>query len=99
MPNYTKTCSFLHAHCTETLKSSYESCETLIDGEKHSFIEWTYVVSTLIEAIPMLQTTYVTEIKETYFEYTVNVLKLRTLKNNYFFPLFVILEITFQKKC
>ena len=30
---------------------------------------------------------------------TVNVLKLRTLKNNYFFPLFVILEITFMKKC
>ena len=30
---------------------------------------------------------------------TVNVLKVRTLKNNYFFPLFVILEITFQKKC
>ena len=28
----------------------------------------------------------------------VNVLKLRTLKNNYFFPLFVILEITFVKK-
>ena len=31
-------------------------------------------------------------------EHTVNVLKLRTLKNNYFFPLFVILEITFMKK-
>ena len=30
---------------------------------------------------------------------TVNVLKVRTLKINYFFPLFVILEITFQKKC
>ena len=30
--------------------------------------------------------------------YTVNVLKLRTLKNNYFFPLFVILEITFMEK-
>ena len=29
---------------------------------------------------------------------TVNVLKLRTLKNNYFFPLFVILEITFLEK-
>ena len=31
--------------------------------------------------------------------YMVNVLKFRTLKNNYFFPLFVILEIMFQKKC
>ena len=72
MPNYTKTCSFLHAHYTETLKTSYESCATLIGGEKHSFIEWTYVVSTLIETIPMLPTTYVTEIKETYVEYTLN---------------------------
>ena len=27
--------------------------------------------------------------------HTVNVLKLRTLKNNYFLPLFIILEITF----
>ena len=41
-------------------------------GETHSFIEWTYVVGAhwnrLYEAIPMWPTTYVTEIKETYFE-------------------------------
>ena len=30
---------------------------------------------------------------------TVNILKFRTLKNNNYFLLFVILEITFQKKC
>ena len=31
--------------------------------------------------------------------FKVNVLKLRTLKNNYYFSLFVILEIMFVKKC
>ena len=47
----------------------------LFYGEKHSFIEWTYVVgahwSCLYEVIPMcynVPTTYVTEIKEIYFE-------------------------------
>ena len=41
-------------------------------GEKHSFIERTYVVcahwNCLYEAIPMFANTYVTEIKEAYFE-------------------------------
>ena len=46
MPNYTKTCSFLHAHYTETyLKKVVEKfVKNLFSGEKHSFIEWTYVV-------------------------------------------------------
>ena len=47
--------------------------KNLFYGEKHSFIEWTYVVGAhwncLNEAIPMFTNIiYVTEIKETYFE-------------------------------
>ena len=38
MPNYTKNCSFLHAHCTETLKVVEKFVKTLFYGEKHSFI-------------------------------------------------------------
>ena len=72
MPNYTKTCSFLHAHYTETLKSSREICEKKDYGEKHSFIELTNVVGAhwncLNEAIPMCTNTNVPEIKETCFE-------------------------------
>ena len=56
-PNYTITCLFLHAHYTETLKSSLEICEKKVNGEKHSFLELTYVVGAqwncLNEAIPM----------------------------------------------
>ena len=47
MPNYTKTCSFLHAHYTETLKVVEKYVKTLFYGEKHhktEFIEWIYVV-------------------------------------------------------
>ena len=44
----------------------------LFYGEKHSFIEWTYVVGAhwncLYEAIPMCTNKYVTEIKDTHFE-------------------------------
>ena len=47
--------------------------KTLFYGEKHSFIEWTYVVGAHVkfastgqfQCVPI---TYVTEIKETYFE-------------------------------
>ena len=41
MPNYTKTCSFLHAHYTDTLKVVEKFVKNLFYGEKHSFIEWT----------------------------------------------------------
>ena len=44
MPNYTKTCSFLHAHYTETQKVVEKFVKNLFNGEKHSFNEWTYVV-------------------------------------------------------
>ena len=44
MPNYTKTCSFLHAHYTETLKVVETFVKKTVYGEKHSFIERTYVV-------------------------------------------------------
>ena len=37
----------------------------LFYGEKHSFIEWTYAVGAQFQCVP---TTYVTEIKEIYFE-------------------------------
>ena len=72
MPNYTKTCSFLHAHYTETYKKVEKFVKNLFYGEKHLFIEWTYDVGAHIiclkEAIPMCTNNYVTEIKETYFE-------------------------------
>ena len=42
MPNYIKTCS-LHAHYTEK-KVVEKFVKNLFYGEKHSFIEWTYVV-------------------------------------------------------
>ena len=49
---FISTCS-LHWN----IKSSWEVCENLSYGEKHSFIEWTYVVGAhwncLYEAIPM----------------------------------------------
>ena len=58
------------------MKSSWEVCERLFYGDKHSFIEWTYVVvahwNCLYEEIPMCTNTYDTEIKETYFKYTLN---------------------------
>ena len=78
MPNYTKTCSFLHDHYTETYKVVEKFVKNLFYAEKHAFIEKIYVVGThlefLIEAFPLC-TTYVTEIKETYFEiYTKQVL-------------------------
>ena len=44
MPNYTKTYSFLHAHYTETYKVVQKFVKNLFCGEKHSFIELTYVV-------------------------------------------------------
>ena len=57
MPNYAKTCSFLHAHYTETLKVVEKFVKNLFYGEKHLFIEWTYDVGAhwncLIEAVPM----------------------------------------------
>ena len=41
--------------------------ENLFSGEKHSFIEWTYVVGAhwKFQCVP---TTYVTKLKEPYFE-------------------------------
>ena len=50
--------------------------KTLLYGEKHSFIEWTYVVgdigiASMIASMKQFQwvpTTHVTEIKETNFE-------------------------------
>ena len=54
----------VHFYMLITLKhkSSWEVCEPVLCW-KHSFIEWTYVVCA--QCVP---TTYVTEIKETYFE-------------------------------
>ena len=55
MPNYTKTCSFLHAQYTEILKK--QKFVKKVYGEKHSIIELTYVVGAhwncLSEAISM----------------------------------------------
>ena len=39
----TKTYSFLHAHNTEIQKVVEKFVKTLFYGDKHSFIEWTYV--------------------------------------------------------
>ena len=58
-PNYTIMCSFLHAHYTITLKV-IEKFVKNVYGDKHSFIELTYVVGA--------PTSHVTEIKEIYFE-------------------------------
>ena len=43
-----------------------EVCENPIYGDKHSFIEWKYVVGAhwQFQCVPII---YVTEIKETYF--------------------------------
>ena len=59
-----------------TLKHKKKGVEkfvkTLFYGEKHWFIEWTYDVGAqwnyFFEAIPTVPTTYVIEIKETFFE-------------------------------
>ena len=58
MPNYIKTCSFLHPHHNiESEKVVEKFVKNLFYGEKHSFIEWTYFVglhwNCLFEAIPM----------------------------------------------
>ena len=46
--------------------------KTLFYGEKHSFIEWTYVVgahwNASMRQFQCVPTTYVTEIKEPYFD-------------------------------
>ena len=49
MPNYTKTCSFLHDHYTETYKVVEKFVKNLFYAEKHAFIEKIYVVGTHLE--------------------------------------------------
>ena len=63
--NYMKMCSCLHAHYTETLKNSWEVCEKKAYGEKHSFIDLTYVVGAhwnCLRQFHCVPTTHVTEI-------------------------------------
>ena len=75
MPNYTKICSFLHAHYTETLKGVEKFVKYLFNGEN------THLLNGHMLYVP---TTYVTEIKETYFEISVNkyhIHRLSSFKN------------------
>ena len=72
MPNYTKTCSFLHAHYTETLKKVEMFVKNLfLVKNTHLLSEHMLKVHIGIASMRQFQcipTTYVTEIKETYFE-------------------------------
>ena len=61
--NYMKTCSFLHAHLTETIKVVENWFKKLM--VLNSLIEKTYVVGRQFRCVP---TTYVTENKENYLE-------------------------------
>ena len=62
MSYYKETCSFLHAHYTET-KEVEKFVKTLFYGERHSLFKWTYVLGA-----HWGNSTYATEMKEKRFE-------------------------------
>ena len=68
MPNYTKTCSFLHAHFTEIEKL----VKNLFYGENthllNGHILKVHIGIASMRQIQCVPTKYVTEIKEIYFE-------------------------------
>ena len=68
MPNYTKTCSFPYAHYTETQKVVEKFVKNLFYGEKHSFIEWTYVVGNSI----VYQQHILLKLRKPILKYTLN---------------------------
>ena len=76
MPNYTKTCSFIHSNYAEILKVAEKFVKNLFYGEKHLFIEWTHVVGAhwnyLYEAIPMCTNNMLLKLRKPIVKYTLN---------------------------
>ena len=72
MPNYTKTCSFLHAHYTEAYKIVEKLVKNLFYGENIHLLNghmlYVHIRIASTRQFQCVPTAYVTEIKETYFE-------------------------------